>query len=183
MEDSLNLEEYLAFAKKIALASGDIMRKYFNTNNGSYYKRDNTIVTKADNEINKLLIEQVKKNYPNHCVDGEEEHFGKSKYVWICDPVDGTAMYARNIPVAVFSLAFAVDGEPLVGVVYDPWTNSLYSAIKGKGAFVNDKKISVSDIKLGDKASVAHFDNVDWFEYDILDFVREFLLQKPTLLV
>ncbi len=73
MEDSLNLEEYLAFAKKIALASGDIMRKYFNTNNGSYYKRDNTIVTKADNEINKLLIEQVKKNYPNHCVDGEEE--------------------------------------------------------------------------------------------------------------
>lgn len=100
-----NLEEYLKFAKNIAKYAGKIMIKYFNKDNGSSYKGDRTIVTLADKEINTYLIEKVKEKYPNHSVDGEEEQFGKSDYVWVCDPVDGTAMYARHIPVAVFSLA------------------------------------------------------------------------------
>ena len=100
-----NLEEYLKFAKNIAKYAGKIMIKYFNKDNGSSYKGDRTIVTLADKEINTYLIEKVKEKYPNHSVDGEEQQFGKSDYVWVCDPVDGTAMYARHIPVAVFSLA------------------------------------------------------------------------------
>lgn len=173
--NKLNLKEFLEFAKNIANTAGDIMRHYFNSNNGSYYKNDNTIVTKADNEINQYLIDQVKKAYPTHSVDGEEQQFGKSKFVWVCDPIDGTAMYARNIPTAVFSLAFVVDGVPVVGVILDPWTNTLYSAIKGNGAFANDKKIIVNDTKFGDKSSVSHFDNVSYFEYDILDLIKNFI--------
>lgn len=57
-----------------------------------------------------LLIDKVKEIFPEHCVDGEEEQFGYSDYVWVCDPVDGTAMYARHIPVAVFSLALVITG-------------------------------------------------------------------------
>ena len=53
-------------------------------------------------------------------------------------------MYARHIPVAVFSLALVIDGVPKVGVVYDPFTDSLYTAIKGKGAYKNNEKISVN---------------------------------------
>ncbi len=68
--------------------------------------------------------------------------------VWVCDPVDGTAMYARHIPVAVFSLELVIDGVPNVGVVYDPFTDSLYSAIKGKGAYKNNEKISVNNYDL-----------------------------------
>lgn len=67
------------------------------------------------------MIKKVKEQYPNHAVDGEEEQEGKSNFVWVCDPVDGTAMYARHIPVAVFSLALVIDGVPNVGVVYDPF--------------------------------------------------------------
>ena len=97
-------KEYLEFAKDIALKAKEIMLKYFYEDNGSTYKEDNTIVTKADKEINSYLIEKVKEKYPDHSVDGEEEQFGESKYVWVCDPVDGTAMYSRHIPTAVFSI-------------------------------------------------------------------------------
>ena len=140
--DNNMLQEYLEFAKDIAKYAGEVMLKYFKQNNGASYKGDKTIVTLADTEINTYLIQQVKEKYPTHSVDGEEEQFGKSDYVWVCDPVDGTAMYARHIPVAVFSLALVVKGEAKLGVVFDPFTNSLYTAIKGEGAYKNGETIT-----------------------------------------
>lgn len=168
------MEEYLEFAKDIAKEAGKIMLKYFNMENGASYKGDRTIVTLADKEINSYLIKRVKEKYPEHSVDGEEEQFGNSKYVWVCDPVDGTAMYARHIPVAVFSLALVIDGKPVVGVVLDPFTNNLYYAIQGKGAYKNNEKISVNDYKLDDMRSVANFDMWSGAGYDIYEIVKEF---------
>ena len=175
------MKEYLEFAKQIALQAGKIMLKYFKEDNGANYKFDQTIVTKADTEINHYLVEQVKEKYPTHCVDGEEEQFGKSEYVWVCDPVDGTAMYARHIPVAVFSLALVIDGVPYVGVVYDPFTDSLYTAIKGNGAYKNGIKIEVNDIVLDDMKSVSHFDIWPEAPYNIIETIKE--LGKKTYFV
>lgn len=166
-------KEYLDFAKDIAHKAGEIMLKYFQGENGSSYKFDQTIVTKADMEINEYLIKRIKESFPTHSVDGEEEQFGNSDYVWVCDPVDGTSMYARHIPTAVFSLALVVNGKPEVGVVYDPFTNSMYTAIKGKGASVNDVKINVNDIALDDMKSVSNFDMWPESEYNIYDPVKE----------
>ncbi len=167
------LEEYLDFAKNIAYQAGDIIKKYFVEDKGTSYKYDQTIVTKADKEINRLLIEKVKKKYPTHSVDGEEEQFGQSDYMWVCDPVDGTAMYARNIPVAVFSLALVIKGIPTIGVVYDAFTNNLYYAIKGKGAYRNKQKISVNNIELDDMKSVSNFDMWPEAEYNLYDAVKK----------
>ena len=167
------LEEYLEFAKDIAQYAGEVMRKYFKENNGASYKGDKTIVTLADTEINAYLIKKVKEKYPSHSVDGEEEQFGKSDYVWVCDPVDGTAMYARHIPVAVFSLALVIKGEAKIGVVYDPFTNSLYTAIKGKGAYKNGEKITVNDYELNDMTSICHYDLWVGAEYNISKVVQE----------
>lgn len=167
------MEEYLEFAKEIANEAGKIMLKYFNMENGASYKGDRTIVTLADKEINSYLIKKVKEKYPEHSVDGEEEQFGNSKYVWVCDPVDGTAMYARHIPVAVFSLALVIDGKPVVGVVLDPFTNNLYYAMQGKGAYKNNEKISVNDYKLDDMRSVANFDMWAGAEYDVYEIIKE----------
>ncbi len=174
-------EDYLTFAKDIAYEAGKIIKKYFNEDNGANYKFDQTIVTKADTEINKLLIERVKEKYPTHSVDGEEEQFGKSDYVWVCDPVDGTSMYARHIPVAVFSLALVIDGVSVIGVVYDAFTDNLYSAIKGNGAYRNDIKISVNDIKLDDMRSVSNMDMWPEAEYNLYDSIKE--LGKQTYFV
>ena len=168
-----DLKEYLEFAKEIAYKAGKIMLKYFNDDNGAKYKIDQTIVTKADTEINEYLIKKVKEVFPKHSVDGEEEQFGKSDFTWVCDPVDGTAMYARHIPVAVFSLALVLNGVPIVGVVYDPFTDNLYSATKGNGAYRNNEPISVNKIKLDDKRSVSNFDMWPKSEYDIYDVIKE----------
>lgn len=165
--------EYLEFAKDIANYSGKIMLKYFSQDNGASYKGDKTIVTLADTEINSYLISRVKEKYPEHSVDGEEEQFGDSKYKWVCDPVDGTAMYARHIPVAVFSLALVVDGEPVIGVVYDPFTDNLYTAVKGQGAFKNNQKIEVNRIILNDMKSVSNFDMWSNSDYNIYDVIKE----------
>ena len=166
-------EKYSEFAKDIAYEAGKIMQKYFKIDNGASYKGDKTIVTLADKEINSYLIEKVKQEFPTHSVDGEEETFGKSNYVWVCDPVDGTAMYARHIPVAVFSLALVVDGTPIVGVVYDVFTDNLYSAIKGKGAFKNNEKISVNDIPFDDMRSVSNFDMWQTAPYNLYDVLKD----------
>ena len=174
-------QKYLKFAKDIAYKAGKIMIKYFEDNSEASYKLDQTIVTKADTEINQYLIKKVKETFPTHSVDGEEEQFGKSNYVWVCDPIDGTAMYARGIPVAVFSLALVIEGVPTIGVVYDPFTDSMYSAIKDKGAYKNNKKISVNNIELNDKKSVANFDIWPKADYNLYDSIKE--LGKKTYFV
>lgn len=174
-------EEYLEFAKEIANEAGKIMKKYFSRKDISSYKGDKTIVTLADKEINSYLIKRVKEKYPTHSVDGEEEQFGESKYVWVCDPIDGTAMYARSIPVAVFSLALVIDGVSTVGVIYDPFTDNLYTAIKGQGAYQNNEKICVNDYELEDMRSIAHFDSWPKAEYNIIDAMKE--LGKKTYFI
>ena len=174
-------QKYLKFAKDIAYKAGKIMIKYFEDNSEVSYKLDQTIVTKADTEINQYLIKKVKETFPTHSVDGEEEQFGKSNYVWVCDPIDGTAMYARGIPVAVFSLALVIEGVPTIGVVYDPFTDSMYSAIKDKGAYKNNKKISVNNIELNDKKSVSNFDMWPKADYNLYDSIKE--LGKKTYFV
>lgn len=95
----------------------------------------------------------------------------------MCDPVDGTAMYARSIPVAVFSLALVIDGESTIGVIYDPFTNQLYSAIKGQGAYQNDEKILVNDYDLSDMKSVSHYDMWPNAEYNIFPVLQELGIQ------
>jgi fructose-1,6-bisphosphatase/inositol monophosphatase family enzyme len=161
------LQTYLEFAKNIALEAGKITIKYFKGDNGANYKCDKTIVTKADTEINTMLIERVKMAFPTHSVDGEEEQFGSSDLVWVCDPVDGTAMYARHIPVSVFSLALVEDGKPIVGVIYDSFTDNMYYAAKDSGAFLNGEKISVNDTPLSGMQSIANFDMWPGAEYNL----------------
>lgn len=175
------MKEYLEFAKEIAYEAGKIMLKHFNAKDISSYKGDKTIVTLADKEINAYLINRVKEKFPAHSVDGEEEQFGKSDYVWVCDPVDGTAMYARHIPVAVFSLALVVNGESKVGVVYDVFTDTLYSAIKGEGAYKNGEKMIVNNYELDDMRSVSNFDMWPEAEYNLYDSIKE--LGKKTYFV
>lgn len=137
--------EYLEFAKSLALEAGEIMRKYFMVNTAEW-KSDNTPITLADTEINALVIERVRQVYPDHTVLGEGESAVKDNtYAWVCDPVDGTMPYSHGLPISSFSLAFCDDGVPIVGVVYDPFLNRLFYAEKGGGAFCNGDPIKVNN--------------------------------------
>ena len=132
------MKEYLDFAIEIAHYAGDKIKSSFLKDKDLDYKSDRTVVTDVDKDINHYLIEKVKEKYPNHAVNGEEESFNNSSnYVWVCDPIDGTGMFTAGMPVSVFSLALVIDGIPYVGVVYDPYLDMMYTAIKGEGAFCN----------------------------------------------
>ena len=173
--------EYLDFAKEIALEAGKIMIKYFEMSDIESYKEDNTIVTLADKEINEYVIKKVKEKYGAHAVDGEEKSFGKSDHIWVCDPVDGTSMFASGIPTAVFSLALVVEGKPVVGAVFDPFTNNLYYAAEGLGAYKNDMKMAVNGARLDDMKSVSNFDHWPESAYNLYETITE--LGKKTYFV
>ena len=175
------MKKYLEFAKEVALEAGEITRKYFYGENGANYKYDRTIVTKADTEINTMLIDRVRKAFPEHAVDGEEEQFGASSYVWVCDPVDGTAMYARHIPVSVFSLALVHDGRPIVGVIYDAFTNNMYTATLGGGAYLNCEPIHVNDLGFSGMSTVVNYDMWPDAEYNLYDIFKEIVFNITAL--
>lgn len=176
-------DQYIEFAKQLAFDAGDIMLKYFTTKMDNELKDDDTIVTIADKEINSLVIDRIKATYKDHAVIGEEESHGKdTNHAWVCDPIDGTNPFSMSLAVSVFSLAYVYDGEPQVGVIYDPFAKRLFWASKGKGAYVNDEKLAVSKDNFGPGTRL----NFDWWataEFDILPKLRQLSLDTGTYML
>lgn len=147
----MNYQKELDFAKALALEAGKIMLSYFRAqNNKTIIKKDSSRVTVADTEINNLIIEQVKRQFPEHAVLGEESsHSLNSEYVWVCDPIDGTMPYSIGIPTSTFNLALVYKGQTVVAVQNDPFTDRLYLAQKNKGSFLNGEKLQMSGKFIG----------------------------------
>ncbi len=144
-------------------------------------KSDGSPVTKTDLAINKLVVSSVKKYYPGHDVLGEEESHLKNhgKYVWVCDPVDGTIPFSHGMPTCMFSLALVENGVPVLGVAYDPFLNRMFFAEKGKGAFLNNKKIQVSRASKLQGAFISH---CVWskMKYPMMGFIDDIIFNKKA---
>lgn len=144
-------QKRLAFARRFALEAGAIMHRYFvDGDMGVEAKPDKSLVTKADKEINQLLIDQIAVEFPDDGVWGEElsAMTPEDTRLWVCDPVDGTSAFVFGLPTAMFSLAYVEDGVPLIGVAYDPFMKKLFVATKNGQATCNDKPIKVSHVPL-----------------------------------
>lgn len=139
----------LSFAKELAYEAGKIMLHYFNAKDkGVVIKEDESPVTLADTKINHLVIDRVKAAFPGHGVLGEEASFNlDSSNLWVVDPLDGTPPFARGIPLSTFCMALVKDGQPIVAVVYDPYTDRLYSAARDQGAYENDRRLDLANHK------------------------------------
>src|SRR5688572_22457550 len=113
------MEEYLEFAKKLAQEAGEISLRYFGFETESTWKGDNTPLTVADTEINDLVVKKINEIYPDHSIYGEERSDKKkgSKYIWVCDPIDGTMAFSVGLPIFVFSIALVdqSNGQPVLG--------------------------------------------------------------------
>ena len=111
-------------------------------------KKANDFVTEVDQMAEAAIIETLLNSYPGHGIWAEEsgkEHGAKdSEFVWIIDPLDGTTNFIHGLPVYCVSIALAVRGKVEQAVVYDPTRNDLFTATKGRGAFLNDRRIRVS---------------------------------------
>lgn len=179
-------DEYKKFAEDFAREAGAIIKGNFSLGMAKQWKENNTPVTETDLRINALLIKEIKKNFPTHSILGEEEsHVNEtSEYSWVCDPVDGTIPFSHGIPVSTFSLALTKNGESILGVVYDPFQDRLFSALKNEGAFMNGQLIQVSRADQF-RGGLINYDTFAEAEYNIdnvIDHLRHVERVKLTSL-
>jgi myo-inositol-1(or 4)-monophosphatase len=138
----------LQTAFKAARASGEILKKYYRNDCGIYTKGDFDIVTDADYESEKKAMEIIGQKYPNHSFLCEECGFSGnngSEYKWVVDALDGTINFSRCVPLFSVSIALLKNDTPILSVVYNPITEDFYFAEKGKGAYLNDNRIFISN--------------------------------------
>ncbi|MGH6626889.1 MAG: inositol monophosphatase family protein [Burkholderiaceae bacterium] len=147
---SSNLHPMLNMAIKAARAAGAIInRAALDVESVRIsQKQVNDFVTEVDQVAEQAIIETLLTAYPGHGIWAEESgkaHGAKdSEFVWIIDPLDGTTNFIHGFPVYCVSIALAVKGKVEQAVVYDPSRNDLFTATKGRGAYLNERRIRVS---------------------------------------
>lgn len=142
------MPEIQKIAEEAAQEAGKILLSYY----GKLYKiskKENAgIVTEADQAAEEKIISLIKKHFPNHSILAEESGLNEhaSPYKWFIDPLDGTTNFSRQIPFFCVSIGVEKDKELVAAAILDPFHKELFTAQKGKGAFCNGKRISVSSI-------------------------------------
>lgn len=169
----------LNFAIETAREAGNILLEKFGRKIEVSKKGDINLVTEADLASEKLIVERIRSYYPKHSILAEESGEsniavvdGESRWRWIIDPLDGTTNYAHGYPCFCVNIALEHKDEIVLAVTYDPTRDEMFTAEKGNGAALNNRKIRVSDTdKLKDALIVTGF------PYDIAqrdNFARHF---------
>jgi myo-inositol-1(or 4)-monophosphatase len=134
-------------------------------------KQQSDFVTEVDRAAEATIIETLREVYPSHAILAEESGAsGDSEYQWIIDPLDGTTNFIHGFPQYAISIALLHKGVPNHAVVYDPNRNELFTASKGAGAFLNEKRIRVSKRAKLDEALIG-----TGFPYRVFDHVEPYL--------
>ena len=135
-----------------ALLSGFLERKI-----GFELKGDFDLVTEADRASERLVVERLRTHFPSHGIVAEEGggHESSSEFRWYVDPLDGTTNFAHGFPVFNVTLALEQAGEIVAGVIFDPTRQELFTAEKGGGAYLNNRRIRVSKVQKLDESLVA----------------------------
>jgi myo-inositol-1(or 4)-monophosphatase len=136
------------FLYDTAVGAGNVLMKYYHKAHSIKIKEGAGIVTEADHAAEAFVMKQIKKFYPQSDIITEEsgEFLSEKSWCWIIDPLDGTSNYAHQFPSFCVSIGLHEDGEGKAGVIYHPILKELFYAEKGCGAYLNNKKISVSKI-------------------------------------
>ena len=148
---------FLETAVDIARESGALLANFFERRIGYTLKGDYDLVTEADKASEALVVERLRNHFPTHSIVGEETgtHEGTSDYRWYVDPLDGTTNFAHGFPVFNVTLALERAGELICGVILDPTRNEIFTAERGAGAYLNNRRIRVSPAKRVEDALVA----------------------------
>lgn len=136
----------LNIAIRAARKAGNLIAKHYETPDAveASQKGDNDFVTNVDREAERLIIEVIRKSYPQHTIISEEcgELAGEDQDVqWIIDPLDGTTNFIKHLPHFAVSIAVRIKGRTEVAVVYDPMRNELFSSTRGQGTQLNGYRL------------------------------------------
>lgn len=142
-----NLSNYLDFAVETAYLAGRLSLGFFQTELLAEFKPDDTPVTIADREVEKLIRGRIEKKYPNHNIVGEEFGLKETRdlgFRWIVDPIDGTKSFMRGIPLYAVLIGLEIEGEIEVGAAYFPALDEMIAAGTSMGCWWNGRRARVS---------------------------------------
>ncbi|MBN2317205.1 MAG: inositol monophosphatase [Sedimentisphaerales bacterium] len=135
------------------------------------FKSATELVTQTDARCQKIIIDRIKENYPDHGFIGEEGEGGKlfkqpprgeDLIWWVIDPIDGTNNFSHRMLLFAVSIGVMYEGEPIIGVIFEPATESMFTAVVGGEAHLNGRRITASEDEMDKFASVgldSHFEN------------------------
>lgn len=159
-----HLEVWLLAAIEAALAGGAVLRACWPMSRQVHEKGFRDWVTSADLAAQEAILTVIRRHGPEHRILAEEGDHGPAGVdieegpVWVVDPLDGTTNFARRFPCFSVSVGLLVDGEPVVGAIYDPLKDMLFTGARGRGAFLNGKPIRVSETERLEQALIG----LDW---------------------
>ncbi len=160
----------LQAAVEASQAAGALLLRYAETGFQIEYKNPINLVTDADRAAEQCVIDHLKTRFPDHRFLAEErgrDEEGSSPYRWIIDPLDGTTNFAHGYPAYCVSIGLEYEGRCIIGVVFDPSRNELFTAMEHRGACVNGRPIHVSNTQALDGSLL-----VTGFAYDIRETKR-----------
>ncbi|MCI0704379.1 MAG: histidinol phosphate phosphatase [Planctomycetia bacterium] len=151
-------------AVTVARKAGDLARTYYESTFEVEHKPDNSPVTIADKSAEKLIREAVSFSFPTDGFLGEEfgEEPGSSGFRWVIDPIDGTKSFVRHVPIWATLIGLEYRGEQIGGVAYLPVFGMTYRALRGDGAYLNERRIRVSDVPTL-SSSLLCYSSIGWF--------------------
>jgi len=132
--------------KQIAIEAGEIIREGYHATKEITHKGTVDLVTQYDVAVEKFVIEQLQIEFSEYTLVGEESHHGSYHYdkaIYI-DPIDGTTNFVHGFPHLALSIGVWEAGEPIMAVVYNPILEEMFWAVRGKGAYLGEKQLSVS---------------------------------------
>ena len=134
------MPSHLEAAIEIAREAGALLAAYFERRVPFELKGEFDLVTEADRASEKLVVERLQSRFPQHGIVAEEGggHTSPSEYRWYVDPLDGTTNFAHSFPIFNVTLALERAGEMVVGVVFDPIRQEMFTAERGSGAWLHD---------------------------------------------
>lgn len=174
------LQKFLAAASKAALAAGRLILERYERPHDIAMKGAIDLVTEADLASEASIVASLALDCPGTMIMTEEDtqtHEVSSNSFWVVDPLDGTTNFAHGFPFFAVSIALLDHGKPLIGVVYAPLLDELFFAVRGSGAWLNGRAISVSDTVRLIEALIG-----TGFPYDIDQALPEIIRQLKSIL-
>jgi myo-inositol-1(or 4)-monophosphatase len=142
----IDIETIMRTGIDAAYASGKILKSYIGKLFEIKEKGSKDLVTEADLRSERVIISHIQDKFPNHAILAEESgtKSGDERYRWIIDPLDGTVNFAHHLPFFSVSIACALEGKTIMGIVFNPVNDEMFSAISDRGAILNGIGIRVS---------------------------------------
>jgi histidinol-phosphatase len=151
-------------AVETARQAGDLAKTIYDTVVQVEWKADKSPVTIADRNAEEFIRAAVKRHFPDDGFLGEEygAEPSRSGFRWVIDPIDGTRSFVRHIPIWATLIGLEYKGEQIGGVAYAPVLGQLHRALRGDGAYLNDRRVRVSDVA-DLSESILCYSSISWF--------------------